>query len=158
MYDPDINTCFLYSLSCPHSGCSFVAKSNEELKQHRTAIHRTPHIIPPQDEVFARKYHPHLTGILSNDFNLDMSSEQVARPCMPDGIFIYKPGHHHDTDVFDQTRNPFHSFEDWLAFDYTEYFYVKLQASQSKITQGLDLWLAATLKAANGSDSTSNIP
>ena len=45
--------------------------------------------------------------------------------------------------------NAWHPFEDHLAFDWADYHFVKLQSSEHKINKGLDLWLAATLKAGD---------
>jgi hypothetical protein len=49
-------------------------------------------------------------------------------------------------------KNPWHPFEDRLAFDWAHYHFVEIQSSEQQINKGLDLWLAATLKAG------SNIP
>jgi hypothetical protein len=42
-----------------------------------------------------------------------------------------------------------HPFEDRLAFDWAHYHFVELQSSEPEINRGLDLWLAATLKAGD---------
>jgi hypothetical protein len=49
--------------------------------------------------------------------------------------------------------NAWHPFEDRLAFDWAYYHFVELQSSERHINKGLDLWLAAAVKA--GSDDTS---
>ncbi|KAF8164329.1 hypothetical protein BJ912DRAFT_935023 [Pholiota molesta] len=47
--------------------------------------------------------------------------------------------------------NSWHPFEDRLAFDWAHYHFIELQSSARKINKGLDLWLAAKLKAGNNS-------
>ena len=43
--------------------------------------------------------------------------------------------------------NPWHPFEDRLAFDFANFQFVELEASESKINRALDLWMAGNLKA-----------
>jgi hypothetical protein len=45
--------------------------------------------------------------------------------------------------------NAFHPFEDRLAFDWAYYHFTELQSSKREINKGLNLWLAATLKAGD---------
>ena len=45
--------------------------------------------------------------------------------------------------------NPWHPFKDRLVFDWSHYHFVELQSSEKKIDKGLDLWLAAKLKAGD---------
>lgn len=40
-------------------------------------------------------------------------------------------------------------FEDRLAFDWAHYHFVELQSSEREINKGLDLWLAAKIKAGD---------
>jgi len=47
--------------------------------------------------------------------------------------------------------NRWHPFNDRLAFDWVHYHFVELQSSEQKINKGLDLWLAAQLKAGDDS-------
>ena len=47
--------------------------------------------------------------------------------------------------------NPWHPFQDRLAFDWAHYHFIELQSSESKINRGLDLCMAATLKCGGGS-------
>jgi hypothetical protein len=54
------------------------------------------------------------------------------------------------TDAADQ--NPWHPFDDRLAFDFANFQFAKLQASESKINRALDLWMAASLKAGGNGD------
>lgn len=53
-------------------------------------------------------------------------------------------------DATDQ--NPWHPFDDRLAFDFANFQFAKLQASESKINRALDLWMAASLKAGGNGD------
>ena len=45
--------------------------------------------------------------------------------------------------------NTWHPFEDRLAFDWAYYHFTELQSSKREINKGLDLWLAAKLKAGD---------
>jgi len=45
--------------------------------------------------------------------------------------------------------NTYHPFEDRLAFNWGYYHFTELQSSEREINKGLDLWLAASLKAGN---------
>ena len=45
--------------------------------------------------------------------------------------------------------NVWHPFEDRLAFDWAHYHFVELQSSEREINRGLDLWLAAVVKAGD---------
>lgn len=47
--------------------------------------------------------------------------------------------------------NPYHPFNDRLAFDWAHYHFIELQSSARKINKGLDLWLAAKLEAGDDS-------
>ena len=53
-------------------------------------------------------------------------------------------------DATDQ--NPWHPFDDRLAFDFANFQFAKLQASESKINRAIDLWMAASLKAGGNGD------
>lgn len=71
-------------------------------------------------------------------------------PCDRDGQFIPEYTHplpHNAPDATDE--NPFHPFEDRLAFDWAHYHFVELQSSKWEINKGLDLWLTAKLKAGD---------
>jgi hypothetical protein len=43
--------------------------------------------------------------------------------------------------------NAWHPFDDHLAFDFANFQFAELQASESKINRALDLWMAANIKA-----------
>ena len=43
--------------------------------------------------------------------------------------------------------NPWHPFDDRLAFDFANFQFAELQASESQINHALDLWMAANIKA-----------
>lgn len=71
-------------------------------------------------------------------------------PCDRDGRFIPEYTQPPPPDAPDATdENPFHPFEDRLAFDWAHYHFVELQSSEREINKGLDLWLAAKLKAGD---------
>ena len=42
--------------------------------------------------------------------------------------------------------NPWHPFNDRLAFDFANFHFAELQSSESKVNHALDLWMAAALK------------
>ena len=44
-------------------------------------------------------------------------------------------------------KNPWHPFNDRLAFDFANFHFAELQSSESKVNCALDLWMAAVLKA-----------
>lgn len=67
-------------------------------------------------------------------------------PCDVDGKFI--PQHSKPPPPANAAEdNQWYPFEDRLAFDWAHYHFVELQSSERQINKGLDLWLAATLKA-----------
>jgi phosphatidylethanolamine-binding protein (PEBP) family uncharacterized protein len=71
-------------------------------------------------------------------------------PCDKDGRFIPEYTQPPPPDAPDATdENPFHPFEDRLAFDWAHYHFVELQSSEREINKGLDLRLAAKLKAGD---------
>lgn len=71
----------------------------------------------------------------------------TAKPCSEDGTFLDNP------ECAPTPQTPpadfWKPFPDRLAFDFAEYHYVKLQSSKAQINEGLDLWLAATLKSGS---------
>jgi len=74
----------------------------------------------------------------------------TALPCDKDGNFLHEHARPPPPAAPDATEdNAFHPFEDWLAFDWAHYHFAELQSSEHEINKGLDLWLAATLKAGN---------
>lgn len=71
-------------------------------------------------------------------------------PCDVDGKFLPNYTQPPPWDSPDATEdNPWHPFEDRLAFDWAHYHFVELQSSEREINKGLDLWLATTLKAGD---------
>lgn len=66
-----------------------------------------------------------------------MPSHTKLTPLQPAGI----------TDL-----NPWHLFDDHLAFDFTNFQFSMLQASESNINCALDSWMAASLKAGRNGD------
>lgn len=58
--------------------------------------------------------------------------------------------------------NPWAPFEEQIAFDFTQYYYVQLQSSAAEVTKGLDILLANMIKhgscsALNGWESTKDM-
>lgn len=76
--------------------------------------------------------------------NLQAYSLLAAKPCSESGAFLKHPKQAPASEA--PPTNFWQPFPDCLAFDFAEYYYVKLQSSKAKINEGLDLWLAATLK------------
>ena len=72
----------------------------------------------------------------------------TALPCDKDRNFLHNHARPPPPAASDATEdNAFHPFEDQLAFDWAHYHFTELQSSEREINKGLDLWLAATLKA-----------
>lgn len=71
-------------------------------------------------------------------------------PCDITGKFLPQYTKPPPTAAPDATEeNPWHPFEDRLAFDWAHHHFVEIQSSERHINKGLDLWLAATLKAGS---------
>ena len=71
-----------------------------------------------------------------------------ALPCDKNGNYLplhTKPSPLVPIDATDD--NAWHPFDDRLAFDFANFQFSELQASESKINRALDLWMAANLKA-----------
>ena len=74
----------------------------------------------------------------------------TALPCDKNGTFLPEHTRPPPLDAPDATEgNVYHPFEDGLAFDWAHYHFAELQSSEREINKGLDLWLAANLKAGN---------
>ena len=74
----------------------------------------------------------------------------IALPCDIGGNFLPQYTQPPSPDVPDAIKdNPWHPFEDRLAFDWAHYHFVELQSSEPEINKGLDLWLAATMKSGD---------
>lgn len=90
------------------------------------------------------------TGLLINDdSSLINSPHLLALPCTSTGKFLppwSKPAPCADNS--DGTENPYAPFDDQLAFDWAYYHFIELQSSKQKVNKGLDLWLAAVIKAS----------
>ncbi|KAF8157500.1 hypothetical protein BJ912DRAFT_866975 [Pholiota molesta] len=87
-------------------------------------------------------------------FNIGQNTESVylALPCDVNGNFLpqfTQPPPYSPPDVTETNR--WHPFDDRLAFDWAHYHFIELQSSARKINKGLDLWLAAKLKAGDNS-------
>jgi len=71
-------------------------------------------------------------------------------PCDIDGIFLPEYTQPPPPAAPDAREdNTWHPFEDRLAFDWAYYHFVELQSSEREINKGLDLWLAAVIKAGD---------
>lgn len=78
------------------------------------------------------------------------TSTLIALPCDINGKFIPQHTQPPPPAAPDATEdNAWHPFEDRLAFDWAHYHFVELQSSEQQVNKGLDLWLAATVKAGN---------
>jgi hypothetical protein len=76
----------------------------------------------------------------------------IALPCDSDRKFLPQHTRPPPPAAPDATEdNAYHPFEDRLAFDWAHYHFVELQSSERQINKGLDLWLAAKLKAGDTS-------
>lgn len=74
----------------------------------------------------------------------------IGLPCDVNGKFLPQHTKPPPAAAPDTTEeNPWHPFEDRLAFNWVHYHFIELQSSEQQINKGLDLWLAATLKAGN---------
>lgn len=88
---------------------------------------------------------------------LDQWAVQLMRspaiPCNRKGNFLplhTKPTPLPPADAMDW--NVWHPFDDCLAFDFANFQFAKLQASESNINHALDLWMAASLKVGGNGD------
>ena len=138
---------------CTHLGCSRTFKRQSNRTHHYNTEHRplSPDSEPDPALRFRVKYHPKLNGAL-----LVFSKEEqpltisIALPCDIQGNFISEYSKPPPPDCPDKAQNnPWHPFEDHLAFDWAHYHFVELQSSERKINKGLDLWLATILKLGN---------
>ncbi|KAF9470984.1 hypothetical protein BDN70DRAFT_909445 [Pholiota conissans] len=74
----------------------------------------------------------------------------IILPCDRNGNFLPPFTTPLPFDTPDATEDSNYSpFPDRLSFDWTHYQFIELQSSASKINQGLNLWLAAKLKAGD---------
>ncbi|KAF9552778.1 hypothetical protein CPC08DRAFT_768043 [Agrocybe pediades] len=119
---------------CQYPGCNQTFRRPNNRTQHYNAHHRpvSPDAEPDPAHEFREAYHAKLTAL----------------PCDENGKFLSKfavptPAVKQD----EMESNPYHPFEDRLEFDWAHYHFVQLQSSERKINKGLDLWLAAQLKA-----------
>ncbi|KDR66445.1 hypothetical protein GALMADRAFT_147875 [Galerina marginata CBS 339.88] len=119
---------------CTHPGCHRTFKRPSNRTQHYNTHHRSlsPDSEPDPAHENHIKYHPKLNAL----------------PCDKDGNFLpphTRPPPPNAPDATDD--NMYHPFEDRLAFDWGYYHFAELQSSEREINKGLDLWLAASLKA-----------
>lgn len=145
------------SFICFHSGCPQTFKSESGRTRHYNTIHREPSPDSEPDPAFefSTHHHPKLNGKptkLSVLLRIHLTCFFEALPCTSDGEFLSKYARPPPPDTVDATdNNAWDPFEDRLAFDWAHYHFVELQSSERQINKGLDLWLAANIKA--GSDT-----
>jgi hypothetical protein len=136
----------------PCNCCPKVCSTLGGLARHKKIKH--PAITPPKEySSHTRFFHPTLNGMPTSSLLFLCSYGTTARSCDGGGVFLQAPW---DSTLRptppsqdDQRIHKWTPFEDRLAFDWAYYHYVTLQSSASNITEGLNLWLAASIK--NGS-------
>ncbi|KAF4591137.1 hypothetical protein EYR40_009739 [Pleurotus pulmonarius] len=127
-------------LKCPNPACTRTFTNQAGLTQHINAYHhRHPDSEPEtgeRDEDFKQTWsHPLLT----------------ARPC--DRLGHYLPPHTPPPpfEPLDATStNPWNPFQDRLAFQWADFYFSDLQASERHINTGLELWAAEVAKSDSG--------
>lgn len=71
----------------------------------------------------------------------------LALPCDKDGKFIPSANRPQPPQPLDATpENPFHPFQDRLAFEFADFYFCQLQSSESSINRALQLWAAQAAK------------
>jgi hypothetical protein len=145
---PKVNT-----FSCPHITCKRTFKSLGGCTKHWNAIHRdiTPATEPDSETKFSSYTHPTLDGESElSSSRLNQLTSPLGIPCNEDGQYLppfTKPTPIPPPDT--SAENPWHPFEDRLAFDWATHHFVELQTSERHINRGLDMWLASTLKSGS---------
>jgi hypothetical protein len=138
---------------CNYSGCHRTFRRLNNRTQHYNAHHRplSPDSEPDPAHQFHIKYHPKLNGMYSiNSVEGHLLIVSTALPCDEDGNFLPEHTRPPPPASPDATEdNAWHPFEDRLAFDWAHYHFTELQSSEREINRGLDLWLAAQLKAGD---------
>jgi hypothetical protein len=72
---------------------------------------------------------------------------RLALPCDKDGNFIPSTNWPQPLQPLDATpENPFHPFQDRLAFEFADFCFCQLQISESSINRALQLWAAQAAK------------
>jgi hypothetical protein len=84
----------------------------------------------------------------------------LARLCTADGTFLEEPiPEPEPVQPLDTTpENLWAPFPDRLACDWAQYHYVRLQSSEDKIHEGLDLWRATVIKHESKHPVTNHVP
>jgi hypothetical protein len=81
----------------------------------------------------------------------DLFSIHSAHPCDKDGYYLPSGSRCQPQQPLDATpKNPFHPFEDRLAFEFADFHFSEQQSSAAAIDQALQLWAAQSAK--NGFD------
>ena len=96
-----------------------------------------------------------LTHILQVKFSSTLISMSdsccLALPCDENGNYLPRNTPPPDHQPLDATPdNPFHPFEDRLAFEFADYHFSRQESSESSINEALRLWAAQSAK--NGHD------
>ncbi|KAF8227758.1 hypothetical protein L208DRAFT_1491607 [Tricholoma matsutake] len=132
----------IISYSCTICGCKCLLNSG--LTCHKKSMH--PNISPPK-EASQHKWirHQYLTG---------------TKPCTPDGSFLTEPVPNPEPVQPPDTtpENPWAPFPDSLAFDWTQYHYMRLQSLADEIHKGLDIWHATVIKHETEYGETDHVP
>ncbi|KAF4612586.1 hypothetical protein D9613_012721 [Agrocybe pediades] len=119
---------------CQFPGCNQTFRRPNGRTQHYNAHHRpvSPDAEPDPAHEFWEAFHAKLTALPCDENGKFLSQFAIPTPAVKQ----------------DETgSNAYHPFEDRLAFDWAHYHFVQLQSSERKINRGLDLWLAAQVKA-----------
>jgi hypothetical protein len=71
----------------------------------------------------------------------------IALPCDEDGNFIPSTSPPQPHQPLDATpENPYHPFQDRLAFEFADFHFCQLQSSEASIDRALQLWAAQAAK------------
>ncbi|KAF9538821.1 hypothetical protein CPC08DRAFT_738828 [Agrocybe pediades] len=121
---------------CQFPGCNQTFRRPNGRTQHYNAHHWpvSPDAEPDPAHEFREAFHAKLTALPCDENGKFLSQFAIPTPAVKQ----------------DETgSNAYHPFEDRLAFafDWAHYHFVQLQSSERKINRGLDLWLAAQVKA-----------
>lgn len=74
-------------------------------------------------------------------------AECLARPCDKDGHYLFPGSHPPPREPLDATpENPYHPFEDRLAFEFADFHFSEQQSSQRHIDYALELLMAQAAK------------
>src|SRR5712672_636611 len=122
-----------YLYSCFMEGCSKICKSAGRLTQHLNNCHFSRSAVSPQDRQSKNTQvwrHPHLTGESYLNSTMLLLMTHVALICDEDGQYISPQMPPPARQPLDATpKNPFHLFQDRLAFEFADYHFSQQQSS-----------------------------